>query len=104
MNDKIIFGIIVASIITALIRIVPILFLSRHTLPRLIRYWLHFIPSAVLSAIIATEIIQNNHVNSYGISIGLLAALTTIFVGFLTRSLFVMVIVSILAYLFFQNI
>ena len=104
MTDNIGLGILIAAVVTATIRIVPIVFLARRKYPKPIRYWLNFVPAAVLSAIIAAEIVDKNQYTSFGISVALAATVTAVLAGVLTRSLFATVIVSILDYLLFQNI
>ncbi|MHC5307302.1 AzlD domain-containing protein [Bartonella sp. LJL80] len=104
MIDTVGWGIVVAAIVTAFIRIVPILFLAHRPFPKLLKHWLHFVPAAVLSAIIAAEILAKPQTTSFGLSVALCAAFISFFAGMLTRSLFVSVIASILAYLVFQNI
>lgn len=97
-------GIAVATLVTAFIKIVPVMALAHRPFPRLIRYWLNFIPAAVLSAIIAAEIIDKPQMTSFGISVALLSTIAAFIIGTLTRSLFITVVVSILAYLLFQNL
>lgn len=104
MIENVGLGIAVATLVTALIKIVPVMALSHWTFPRLLRYWLNFVPAAVLSAIIAAEIIDKPQMTSFGISVALLSTLAAFIVGMFTRSLFVTVIVSVLAYLLFQNL
>ena len=57
MMENIGLGIAVATAVTALIKIVPIMALAHRPFPRLFRYWLNFVPAAVLSAIIVAEIL-----------------------------------------------
>lgn len=97
-------GIAVATLVTALIKIVPVMALAHRPFPRLFRYWLNFVPAAVLSAIIAAEILDKPQMTSFGISVALLSTITAFIAGIVTRSLFITVIVSILAYLLFQNL
>jgi len=87
MMENIGLGIAVATAVTALIKIVPIMALAHRPFPRLFRYWLNFVPAAVL-----------------GISVALLSTIVSLIAGIVTRSLFVTVVISIVAYLVFQNI
>lgn len=104
MMENIGLGIAVATLVTALIKIVPVMALAHRPFPRLFRYWLNFVPAAVLSAIIAAEILDKPQTTSFGISVALLSTITAFIAGIVTRSLFITVIVSILAYLLFQNL
>ena len=105
MMEHIGLGIAVAAAVTALIKIVPIMALAHRPFPRLFRYWLNFVPAAVLSAIIVAEILEKPETTSFfGISVALLSTIVSLIAGMVTRSLFVTVVVSILAYLLFQNV
>lgn len=104
MTGNIGLSIAIAAMVTAIIRIVPILFLARRRFPLLVRYWLNYVPAAVLSAIIAAEIAQRPQLTSFGVSVAFIAAIVSLAFGMITRSLLATVIVSILAYLLFQNL
>lgn len=104
MMEKVGWAIAVAAVVTGLIRIVPIMTLSHRPFPAIFRCWLNFVPAAVLSAIIAVEILNKPQTTSFGVSVAFLSALATVITGMLTKSLFATVIASILAYLLFQNL
>ena len=104
MMENIGLGIAVATAVTALIKIVPIMALAHRPFPKLFRYWLNFVPAAVLSAIIVAEILEKPETTSFGISVALLSTIVSLIAGMLTRSLFVTVVVSIFAFFVFQNI
>lgn len=104
MMEHIGLGIAVATAVTALIKILPVMALAHRPFPRLFHYWLNFVPAAVLSAIIVTEILEKPETTSFGISVALLSTIVSLIAGMVTRSLFVTVVVSIFAYLLFQNV
>jgi len=97
-------AIFVVSAVTAAIRALPILFLAQRNFPILVRNWLVFIPPAILSAIIASEVIQRDQTTSFGLSVGILATAVSLIVCAVTKSLFAAVAVSIIAYFIFQNL
>ena len=45
-----------ASLVTYLPRLLPVLFLSRRSLPRALTLWLSYVPVAVLAALLAPEL------------------------------------------------
>lgn len=104
MTHNILAAIALAALVTFIIRVFPIMVFAHKAFPIIMRNWLSFVPTAILSAIIALEIMSKNNVTSFGVSTALLATIASFAAGFVTRSLFVAVIVSILGFLFFQNI
>ncbi|UXM94362.1 AzlD domain-containing protein [Bartonella sp. HY329] len=104
MTHNIFAAIAAAALVTFIIRVFPILVLAHRPFPIIIRNWLSFVPTAILTAIIAVEVMGKDEVTSFGVSVALLATLASVVAGFVTRSLFVAIIASILGYLLFQNI
>ncbi|MBA7847637.1 AzlD domain-containing protein [Klebsiella sp. RHBSTW-00484] len=98
MERNIILAILASALVTALMRTVPILLLSRFRLAPALQQWLSFIPSAIMAAIIAAELLGKPALTSSGISISLLAALAATIAGVVTRSLFATVIVGMIAF------
>lgn len=98
MERNIILAILAAALVTALMRTVPILLLSRFRLPSALQQWLSFIPSAIMVAIVTAELIGKPALTQSGISISLLAALAAAIVGVITRSLFATAIVGMVAF------
>jgi len=96
--------IVAAVLVTALIRLVPVLYLSGRNFPVLVRDFLSFVPVAVLSAIVTAEVMGNEQTTVFELPLSLTAALMALIVGLLTRSLFATVIASILAFLLLQNL
>lgn len=98
MERNIILAILASALVTALMRTVPILLLSRFRLAASLQQWLSFIPSAILAAIVTAELISKPALTDSGISISLLAALAATIAGVVTRSLFATVIVGMVAF------
>ncbi|MEX0534298.1 AzlD domain-containing protein [Raoultella terrigena] len=98
MERNIILAILASALVTALMRTVPVLLLSRFRLAPVIQQWLSFIPSAIMAAIIAAELLGKPALSGSGISISLLAAAAAAVAGVLTRSLFATVIAGMVAF------
>ena len=98
MERNIILAILASALVTALMRTVPVLLLSRFRLAPVIQQWLSFIPSAIMAAIIAAELLGKPALSGSGISISLLAAAAATVAGALTRSLFATVISGMVAF------
>lgn len=98
MERNIILAILASALVTALMRTVPVLLLSRFRLAPVIQQWLSFIPSAIMAAIIAAELLGKPALSGSGISISLLAAAAATMAGALTRSLFATVIAGMVAF------
>ncbi|NWK87582.1 Predicted membrane protein [Raoultella terrigena] len=98
MERNIILAILASALVTALMRTVPVLLLSRFRLAPVIQQWLSFIPSAIMAAIIAAELLGKPALSGSGISISLLAAAAAMVAGVLTRSLFATVIAGMVAF------
>lgn len=104
MTANILAAIAASALVTFIIRVFPIMVLAHRPFPVIIRNWLSFVPTAILTAIITVEVMGKQEVTSFGVSVALLATLASFIAGFATRSLFVAVIASILGFLLFQNI
>ncbi len=98
MERNILLAIFVSAFITALMRTVPILLLSRFRLAPVVQQWLSFIPTAIMAAIITAELLGKPALTPSGISISLLAAAVAALAGALTRSLFATVIAGMVAF------
>lgn len=98
MARSILLAIMAAALVTALMRVTPVLLLSRFRLAPLVQKWLGFIPVAIMTAIITAELIEKPALTSNGISVSLLAAAIAAVTGLVTRGLFVTVIVGMVAY------
>lgn len=98
MERDILLAIVACAVVTALMRTVPILLLSRFRLAPILQQWLSFIPSAIMAAIITAELLGKPALTSSGISISLLAAAVAAVAGIFTRSLFATVIAGMVAF------
>ena len=99
MERNILLAIVFSAGVTALMRVVPVLLLSRFRMPPALQQWLSFIPAAIMSAIIAAELVGKPALTSGGLSISLLAAVVATLVGALSRSLFATVIAGMAAFM-----
>jgi len=98
MERNIVLAILACALVTALMRTVPILLLSRFRLSPILQQWLSFIPSAIMAAIVTAELLGKPALTSGGLSISLLAAAVATVVGILTRGLFATVIAGMVAF------
>lgn len=98
MERSILLAIMAAALVTALMRVTPVLLLSRFRLAPPVQKWLGFIPAAIMSAIITAELVGKPALASNGISVSLLAAVIAAVAGLVTRGLFVTVIAGMVAY------
>jgi len=104
LSDNLGLGIFVAAFITALIRLAPVLFLSGRNFPVWARDFLSFVPVAVLSAIVTSEILGHEQTTIWGLPLALSASFFALLIGLISHSLFATVITSILAFLLLQNL
>jgi len=102
LSENLALAIIGAALVTALIRLVPVLYLSGRNFPILLRDFLSFVPVAVLSSIVTAEITAHEQTTIFNLPLALTASLCALLVGLLLRSLFATVIASILAFLLLQ--
>lgn len=84
------------SLVTILPRVLPLVFLSRMNLPDWLRRWLSFVPVAVMSALLAQELlVPKGRLSLADSGYALLAAAVAFVVAFRTRSLFGTVLAGI---------
>ncbi len=98
MERNILLAIFISALVTALMRTVPILLLSRFRLAQGLQQWLSFIPAAMMAAIVCAELLGKPVMTSGGFSISLLAAVVAILTGIITRSLFATIIAGMVAF------
>lgn len=98
MERNILLAIFASALVTALMRVLPILLLSRFRLAPVVQQWLSFIPAAIMAAIITAELMGKPALTPSGISLSLLAAIVAAVAGVVTRSLFATVIVGMMAF------
>ena len=58
MERHILLTILASALVTALMRTVPVLLLSRFRLPDVLLQWLSFIPTAIMAALVAAELLS----------------------------------------------
>jgi len=92
MSTSLLITILLSAGITALMRTVPLILLSRFRMAPVVQNWLGFIPSAIMAAIITSELVHKPLLSPSGLSMSLMAAALATFCGMVTRSLFVTVI------------
>ncbi|MDD2736957.1 MAG: AzlD domain-containing protein [Desulfuromonadaceae bacterium] len=85
--------------VTYLPRLLPLIMLSRRTLPPWFAEWLELIPVAILSALIAPTLFAHSDPRVFTIGkVELLAAIPTLLCALKTRSLAGTVVVGMLCY------
>lgn len=90
--------IIGGAMVTFVPRVFPLVVLSKIHLPVWLIRWLKHIPVAIMAALLAQElIIPNQEFTYFSGNIRLLAALPTILIAVLTRSLLATVIVGVVS-------
>lgn len=99
MEKNVLLAIMASAVLTALMRTVPVVLLSRFRMPNVLQQWLDFIPSAIMAAIVVAELMSKPMMTSSGVSVSLLAAAIAALVGIITRGLFSTVIAGMLAFI-----
>jgi len=85
--------------VTYLPRMLPLVMLSRRTLPAWFAEWLELIPAAILSALIAPTLFAQSEPRLFALGkVELLAAVPTLLCAWKTRSLAVTVIAGMFCY------
>ncbi len=91
--------------VTYLPRLLPLVMLSRRTLPGWFAEWLELVPAAILSALIAPTLFAHSAPRLFTLGkVELLAALPTLFCAYKTRSLAGTVVVGMLCYWGFKQL
>lgn len=99
MTGSLTLAIGLSAAVTIILRAFPVLLLSRFAMPQVVRDWLGFVPAAIMAAIVAAELIHKPEFSQSGVSISLVAAFAATLAGVVSRSLFVTVIVGVVAFL-----
>ncbi|ASA21398.1 AzlD domain-containing protein [Paenibacillus donghaensis] len=89
-----------AALVTVIPRVLPLMLLSRIELPEWANRWLNYVPIAVMSALIAQELlIHDGQLTGWSLSgnLELLAALPTFWIAVKTRSLLGTVIAGMIS-------
>lgn len=105
MDQKLVLIIIGMSLVTYLPRMLPMVLLSKVNLPPLFLKWLHFIPVAVLSALLAPALLAPQGQLSVGPdNSALIASIPCFLVAIRTKNLFLTIVVGMLAMFLLQNL
>ncbi|WP_207178779.1 AzlD domain-containing protein [Methylobacterium indicum] len=97
-------AILLGAAVTVCARTLPILLLSRRPLPRPAVLWFGFVPSAVMAAIVAVDLIVHPARTASGWSVSSLAAATALAIGAFSRSLFFTVLSGVCAFVLFKAV
>lgn len=100
LHDKVLLVILGGAIATWLPRVLPMVLLSRFSLPPLFLRWLRQVPVAVMAALLAQELLfRNGLLDPWGNRLELLAAIPATLVAIKTRSLLGTVVVGVISLL-----
>lgn len=97
VNSYILLIILGSAVVTIVPRVLPLIVLSRLSIPDWGMRWLSHVPVAVMAALIGQELLLSEGKLSFQHNIDLIAALPTFAVAILTRSLLGTVIVGIVS-------
>lgn len=86
------------AIVTFIPRVVPLMVLSRMKLPESVLRWLHYVPIAILAALVGQELFIHDDEVSIKLNPELLAAIPTALVAIKTRSLLWTVVVGVVVF------
>jgi branched-subunit amino acid transport protein len=87
-----------AGLVTVVPRVVPLVLLSRISLPAATVRWLSYVPIAVLSALLAQEVLlANGQIYLSPHNLALLAVIPTLLVAVRTRSMIGTVLTGVIA-------
>lgn len=96
VNRYVLLIIIGSAIVTFIPRVLPLALLSKMKLPEWGINWLKHVPIAVMAALLAQELLlKNNQVSIGHHALELIAAIPTLFIAILTRSLLGTVLVGV---------
>ena len=88
--------ILLGAFVTFIPRSLPLLILSKMNIPESFAKWLEHIPVAVMAALVIQELaVPNDEFGYFFGNVRLLAALPTLLVAFITKSLLFTVIVGV---------
>jgi len=83
-----------ASLVTYLPRLLPVLFLSRRSLPRAVVLWLSYVPVAVLAALLAPALFVPSGTVNFSLAENPIfwVSIPVFVIAFLSRNLFITVL------------
>jgi len=90
--------ILLMAVVTYLPRLLPVIFLSRRSLPEPVVRWLSYVPVAVLAALLAPALFTSGgELNfAYSVNPAFWVSIPVFAVAFLTRNLFVTVLTGMI--------
>ncbi len=89
MNFELILCIVGCTLVTAIPRVLPLMYLSTEDLPEAILRWLSFVPVAVMSALLVPDlVIQNGSLSISIYNVYFISAFPAGFVAWHTKSFF----------------
>jgi branched-subunit amino acid transport protein len=90
--------ILLMAVVTYLPRLLPVIFLSRRSLPEPVVRWLSYVPVAVLAALLAPALFTfGGELNlAYSVNPAFWVSIPVFAVAFLTRNLFVTVLTGMI--------
>lgn len=90
--------ILLMAVVTYLPRVIPVLFLSRRSLPEPIKRWLSYVPVAVLSALLAPALFTaaGEFNLAYSVNPAFWVSIPVFAVAILTRNLFATVLAGMI--------
>jgi branched-subunit amino acid transport protein len=93
MDQDLIFVTIVGmTLVTYLPRLLPVMLMSSRALPRLLEVWLSYVPSAVLTALVAPSLlVDQEHISLNSGNVFLWASIPTVIIAWKTKNLFLSV-------------
>lgn len=89
--------ILLCSLVSFFLRAVPLMAFANRNFSPLIQTWLGFIPSTIIAAIIASEVVQHFQNKAEAISM-IVATVISFVICYVSRSLFLTVIVGMGVY------
>jgi len=98
INAAVLLIVIGGAIVTFIPRVVPIMVLSRLKLSDNVQTWLHFVPIAILAAIIGQELLMEDNKVQIMLNEELPAAIITALIAIKTRSLLWTVVAGVIAF------
>jgi branched-subunit amino acid transport protein len=93
MDQDLIFVTIVGmTLVTYLPRLLPVMLMSSRALPRLLEVWLSYVPSAVLTALVAPSLlVDQEQISLNSGNVFLWASIPTVIIAWKTKNLFLSV-------------
>ena len=96
-HAELVWCIIGCRLVTAIPRVLPVMYLRAEKLPPLLRHWLSFVPVSVMAALLASQIFYyNDKFDPTPGNLYLVAALPSLLVAWKTKSFFGTIIFAML--------